>query len=51
MGESGVVLRGMLASLTSRKGHAFISDCCRSADGEMTGDEVREKYGRDSVNE
>ena len=43
--ESGVILRGMLVSLTSKRGQAFVADCTRAAKGLLRDSEVQMKYG------
>lgn len=43
--ESGVVLHGMLVSLTSKRGRSFVSDCVRAGEGLITDHDLQTKYG------
>ena len=43
--ETGVVLRGLLISLASKRGRAFVIDCTDAAEGRVSDDHIRAKYG------
>jgi hypothetical protein len=43
--EAGVILNGMLVSLTSRRGRSFVTDCSRAGEGLITDRELQTKYG------
>ena len=43
--EAGVILNGMLVSLTSKRARGFVTDCSRAGEGLITDRDLQTKYG------